>query len=123
MVQYRCHPITRGFYILVLLIFCGVSSGYGQDNSQSPTLQQLKDKLQNIEREMNEVQDQIKALEGAKAAPAPANSTARGKCRAACRRGHSRARQAWRRHYAALWFLHSWTPAITSVRSTLTGMT
>ena len=78
MVQYRCQLITRGLCIAILLFLCSVRSGYGQDSSQNPTLQQLKDKLQNIEREMNDVQDQIKALEGAKTAPAPANQLPEG---------------------------------------------
>ena len=55
--------------LAVLLIISSTTQIAGQTSpaSQQPSLQELKDKLQNIEREMTEVQDQIKALEAAKA--------------------------------------------------------
>ncbi len=78
MVQYRCRSIIRVLCIASPLFLCSMRSGHAQNSSQDQTLQQLKDKLQNIEREMNDVQDQIKALEGAKAAPQPANALPTG---------------------------------------------
>lgn len=63
MVQYRSRFIARALCITALLYFCSLRSTHAQDSSQNPTLQQLKDKLQDIQREMNEVQDQIKTLE------------------------------------------------------------
>lgn len=72
MVQRRCHPIVRSLCVAVPLLLSVACSGYCQDppsnSAQQPSLQELKDKLQNMEREMNEVKDEIKALEGANTA-------------------------------------------------------
>ena len=71
MIQYRCKIIVRSLCTAILLCICSVGSGYGQDSSQNPSLQQLKDKLQDIQRQMTEIQDQIKVLESSKAPAAP----------------------------------------------------
>jgi len=78
MAKYRFQIVARALCIATLLHVCCVRSGFGQDTSQNPTLQQLKDKLQDIQREMTEVQDQIKAIENAKAPAAPATELPQG---------------------------------------------
>lgn len=80
MLQRRCSMIARSLCVAVPILFCSAIRGYSQASSQSgqtPTLQELKDKLQRIEKDMTEVQDEIKALEGANAAK-PANELPEG---------------------------------------------
>lgn len=70
MVRDRRLSIVLGSCMAIpLLLFCA-GSAHGQEQTQAPTLQELKDKLQKIERDMIEVQGEIKALEGANAAAA-----------------------------------------------------
>ncbi len=78
MVQDRCKITVSALCTAILLCICSVGSGFGQDSSQNPTLQQLKDKLQDIQREMTEIQGEIKTLEGAKPAAAPATELPKG---------------------------------------------
>jgi DcaP outer membrane protein len=55
--------------MLVVLLFSTWSQGQSQP-SQGPTLQQLKDKLEQLEQSMQELKGQIGTLEKARAAPA-----------------------------------------------------
>ena len=105
MIQRRCQLITKGLCIAALLFLCSTSSSSGQDSSQNTTLQQLKDKLQNIEREMNDVQDQIKALEGAKAAPAAGTGLPPRKRRTTRGRSYAVACEGRPGNSSAVWIL------------------
>lgn len=81
MPSHRCRMIAQGLCIAIPLLLCGGSNGYCQDATQSgqqPTLQELKDKLQRIQRDMTEVQDEIKALETTNAGTQQASQLAKG---------------------------------------------
>src|SRR5580704_81696 len=75
------YPITvKSLCIAVPILLCTVACGYGQasQSAQTPTLQELKDKLQRIEKDMADVQDEIKALESTNAAAKPASELPAG---------------------------------------------
>jgi hypothetical protein len=76
----RYPKTVKSLCIAVPILLCTVACGYGQasQSAQTPTLQELKDKLQRIEKDMADVQDEIKALESTNAAAKPASELPAG---------------------------------------------
>jgi hypothetical protein len=74
----RTHKVSwraMTFWLLVLFLWAIVSVAYGQSATpQSQDLQQLKDKLQQIQQEMDDVKGQIQSIESGQKVPAPTTS-------------------------------------------------
>jgi hypothetical protein len=70
--QRLCQKIARALCLAAPLL-SNVSRGYCQDSpgQQTPTLQELEDKLQRVQRETAEIQDEIKALKNSNATTQP----------------------------------------------------